>query len=57
MAYEWQQWQEHDTKYENRYSEIENDDGTITREAVEGEACEQGAPQRARHFNHMEAGI
>ena len=35
MAYEWQQWQDHVTEHENRYREIENDDGTITHEAVE----------------------
>lgn len=57
MAYEWQQWQDHVTKYENRYREIENDDGTITHEAVEGEVLQQGTPQSATNFNHMEDGI
>lgn len=44
MAYEWQQWQDHVTKYENRYREIENDDGTITHEAVEGGGIAAGNP-------------
>ena len=57
MAYEWQQWQDHVTEHENRYREIENDDGTITHEAVEGEVLQQGTPQSATNFNHMEDGI
>ena len=57
MAYEWQQWQDHVTEHENRYREIENDDGTITHEAVEGEILQQGTPQSATNFNHMEDGI
>ena len=55
--YEWKQWQDHVTEHENRYREIENDDGTITHEAVEGEILQQGTPQSATNFNHMEDGI
>ena len=34
--YGWTQWQDHVTEFENRYREVQNDDGTITHEAVEG---------------------
>ena len=55
--YEWQQWQDHVTEHENRYIETQNDDGTITHEPVEGEVLQQGTPQSATNFNHMEDGI
>lgn len=55
--YEWKQWQDHVTEHENRYKEIDNGDGTITHEAVEGEILQQGTPQSATNFNHMEDGI
>lgn len=57
MAYDWNQWQDHVTEHENRYREIDNGDGTITHEAVEGEVLQQGTPQSATNFNHMEEGI
>lgn len=55
--YEWKQWQDHVTEHENRYIETDNGDGTITHEAVEGEILQQGTPQSATNFNHMEDGI
>ncbi len=55
--YQWQQWQDHVTEHENRYREINNSDGTVTHEAVEGEIIQQGTPQSATNFNHMEDGI
>lgn len=55
--YEWKQWQDHVTEHENRYIETQNDDGTITHEPVEGEVLQQGTPQSATNFNHMEDGI
>lgn len=30
-------WKDHVTQYSNRYREVQNADGTITHEAVEGE--------------------
>lgn len=50
-------WQDHVTQYENRYTESRNDDGTITHTPVEGEIIQQGTPQSATNFNHMEDGI
>ena len=50
-------WQDHVTEFENRYTESRNDDGSITHTPVEGEIIQQGTPQSARNFNHMEDGI
>lgn len=55
--YEPKQWYDHVTEYEDRYTESRNDDGTITHTPVEGEIIQQGTPQNATNFNHMEAGI
>ena len=55
--YEPKLWQDHVTQYENRYTESRNDDGTITHTPVEGEILQQGTPQNATNFNHMEDGI
>ncbi len=55
--YNWTDWQDHVTQFEDRYTESRNDDGTITHTPVEGEILQQGTPQSARNFNHMEDGI
>ena len=55
--YKWTQWQDHVTEYEDRYTESRNDVGTITHTPVEGEIIQQGTPQNAVNFNHMEDGV
>lgn len=55
--YEWKYWVNHVTEYEDRYKETDNGDGTITHTPVEGEVIQQGTPQNAENFNHMEDGI
>ena len=55
--YETKRWQDHVTEFEDRYTESRNDDGTITHTPVEGEIIQQGTPQNADNFNHMEEGI
>lgn len=55
--YEQTLWQDHVTEFEDRYTESGNDDGTITHTPVEGEIIQQGTPQNATNFNHMENGI
>lgn len=55
--YETTLWQDHVTEFEDRYTESRNDDGTITHTPVEGEIIQQGTPQNAENFNHMEDGI
>lgn len=50
-------WKDHVTQYSNRYKEVQNSDGTITHEAVEGEVIQEGTPQNAKNFNDMEQRI
>lgn len=47
-------WKDHVTQYSNRYREVQNADGTITHEAVEGEVIQEGTPQNAQNFNDLE---
>ena len=42
MAYKRTFWQDHVTEFEDRYTERENEDGTITHIPVEGEVIQQG---------------
>lgn len=55
--YEPKLWEDHVTEYEDRYTETKNEDGTITHTPVEGEVIQQGTPQNATNFNHIENGI
>ena len=50
-------WKDHVTQYSNRYREVQNADGTITHEAVEGEVVQEGTPQNAQNFNDLEERI
>ena len=49
-------WKDHVTQFSNRYKEVNNADGTITHEAVEGEVIQEGTPQNAENFNDLEQG-
>lgn len=55
--YEATLWEDHVTEYEDRYIETKNDDGTINHIPVEGEIIQQGTPQNATNFNHIEEGV
>lgn len=55
--YEATMWKDHVTEYEDRYIETKNDDGTINHIPVEGEIIQQGTPQNAANFNHIEEGV
>lgn len=57
MEYNRTNWQDHVTEFENRYREVENPDGTITHEPIEGEIIQQGTPINAANLNNMEKGI
>ena len=57
MSYNWKDWKDHVTEFEDRYTESRNDDGTITHTPVEGEILQQGTPQSAKNFKHLEDGI
>lgn len=50
-------WKDHVTQYTNRYKEVQNADGTVSHEAVEGEVIQQGTPLNAKNFNDMEQRI
>lgn len=50
-------WKDHVTQYSNRYKEVQNADGTVTHEAVEGEVIQEGTPQNAQNFNDLEERI
>lgn len=50
-------WQNHVTEFENRYTEVVNDDGTVSHDPVEGEILQQGTPQDEKNFNNIEEGI
>ena len=57
MAYKRKIWQDHVTQYNDRYTEVQNPDGSITHTPVEGTIIQQGTPQNAANFNNMEEGI
>lgn len=57
MAYKRKIWQDHVTEYNDRYTEVQNPDGSITHTPVEGTVIQQGTPQNAANFNNMEEGI
>ena len=42
MAYNRTKWQDHVVERPNTYTEVENDDGSITHEASPGEIIQQG---------------
>lgn len=50
-------WQDHVTQYQDRFREVQNSDGTLTHEPIEGEVIQQGTPQNAANFNNIEDGI
>lgn len=56
MAHKRTFWQDHVTEFSDRYTETNNDDGTISHIPVEGEVIQQGTPQNARNFNALEEG-
>lgn len=56
MAHKRTFWQDHVTEFSDRYTETNNDDGTISHVPVEGEVIQQGTPQNARNFNALEEG-
>lgn len=55
--YDLTNWQDRVVEFENRYNEIQNEDGTITHEAVAGEVLQEGTPQSATNFNNIEKGV
>ncbi len=54
--YKWTQWLDHVTDPSNRFTVVDNGDGTFTI-APTGEVMQQGTPQDQVRFNNIEAGI
>ena len=50
-------WVDESDEFEDRFTETQNSDGTISHNKVRGEVYVEGTPQDAAHFNHQEAGI
>ena len=50
-------WVDESDEYEDRFTETQNPDGTITHTKERGEVYVEGTPQDAEHFNNMEEGI
>ncbi len=50
-------WKDHVVETPNKKRFIENSDGTVIEEKVQGEIIQQGTAQSATNFNNMEAGI
>ena len=57
MAYPITEWLDEVDQYEDRFTESQNPDGTITHTKVRGTVQQQGTPLDAAHFNNMEFGI
>ena len=57
MAYQITIWQDEVDQYEDRFTESQNPDGSITHTKVRGTVQQQGTPMNAEHFNNMEMGI
>lgn len=50
-------WKDEVVQYPYRYKETQNSDGTVEHEPSPGTVMQQGTPQSAANFNHMENGI
>jgi hypothetical protein len=50
-------WVDETDEFEDRFTEAQNSDGTITHTKVRGTVYVEGTPQDAAHFNNQEAGI
>ena len=54
--YDWTKWLDHVTDPSNRYTVVQNEDGTWTIMPT-GTVIQQGTPQDQAHFNNIEDGI
>ena len=50
-------WKDEVVQYPYRYKETQNSDGTVEHEPSPGTVMQEGTPQSATNFNHMENGI
>lgn len=57
MSYPRTKWNDHVVEFPNRYTEIDNGDGTITHDKAPGEIVQEGTPINATNLNNIEAGL
>ena len=57
MAYEPILWRDHVVERPRTYTHVTNQDGSETYTPAPGEIIQQGTPQSATNFNHMDDGI
>lgn len=50
-------WKDEVVEHPYRYKEVQNTDGSIEHTPYPGEVMQEGTPQSASNFNHMEQGI
>lgn len=50
-------WKDEVVEHPYRYKEVQNTDGSIEHTPDPGEVMQEGTPQSASNFNHMESGI
>lgn len=54
MAYNRTKWKDHVVERPRTFTEVTNEDGSITHTPAPGETLQQGTPQSARNFNNIE---
>lgn len=57
MAYDRTNWKDHVVERPRTYSKVTNSDNTETLTPAPGEVIQQGTPQSATNFNHLEEGL
>lgn len=57
MAYSKTTWKDRNVQFPNRFTKIDNADGTTTLNVAQGSIIEQGTPVNATNLNNMELGI
>ena len=57
MAYDRTNWKDHVVERPRTYSKTTNSDNTETFTPSPGEVIQQGTPQSATNFNHLEEGL
>jgi len=51
------EWKDHVVEFPNRFKEVNLGNGLVEETPAPGEIIQQGTPQNAANFNHMEDGI
>jgi len=57
MAYKRTKWKDHVVEHPRTFTEVINENGTVTHNPAPGEVLQQGTPQSATNFNNIEEGL